>query len=97
MRAPERQPPNSVVNAAEYLTKMGVWDPDYWICAGNIANKIAGDWKIDDSHTKYGRRAITALCEILWWDRVKNDVTPPSRSAPSPRPSNPPASTTPAD
>ena len=53
--------------AKQYLINNDVWDEDYAICAGNIANKIAKD--VDEGNeeiyyaVKYGRRAIVCLLE----------------------------------
>lgn len=48
--------------AKNYLVHNGVWDDDYWLCAANIAQKIMGYQ--DDYGKKYGRRLITALCDV---------------------------------
>ena len=56
-------PVNAGDSAKAYLIRNGVWDDDPWICADKIAAKIttAAD---GEAAIKYGRRAITALCEV---------------------------------
>jgi hypothetical protein len=66
--------------AKEYLIRNSVWHEDYLICALNIATKIAS-WEEDDEDkyyaVKYGRRAITALCEVFAKERSKTMAPPP--------------------
>jgi len=62
MTNPQTTPMPDGEAAKQYLINNDVWDEDYAICAGNIANKIAKD--VDGGNediyyaTKYGRRDV---------------------------------------
>lgn len=102
---PVAAPPEPSIVPANW--RLGIRFANIDVCAGspigplNAGNIMSWDdameWDSSDANGSWFVHYSDGDSAKSWRAMIDEALTPPSRSAPSPKPSNPPANTTPAD